>query len=91
MAMKSQIVDASIVNVPKQRNSREENRRIQEGENPEDWPENKRRRKDLDARWSWENGKAFYGYKNHVSVDVKSKLIRDYAVTDAVQHDSNVF
>ena len=37
MAMKGQIVDASIVNVPKQRNSREENVRIKAGEISEDW------------------------------------------------------
>jgi IS5 family transposase len=91
MAMKGQIVDASIVSVPKQRNSREENSRIKQGEAPEDWPENKRRRKDVDARWTKKNGKTFFGYKNHVSVDVKHKLIRGYAVTDAAQHDSNVF
>jgi len=91
MAMKGQIVDASIVNVPKQRNSREENARIKAGEIPEDWPENKRRQKDVDARWTKKNGKTFYGYKNHVSVDVKHKLIRGYAVTDAAQHDSQVF
>lgn len=91
MAMKGQIVDASIVNVPKQRNSREENARIKEGDIPEDWSENKRRRKDVDARWTKKNGKSFYGYKNHVSVDVKHKLIRSYAVTNAALHDSNVF
>ena len=91
MAMKGQIVDASIVSVPKQRNSREENSRIKQGEVPEDWPENKRRRKDIDARWTKKNGKTFFGYKNHVSVDVKYKLIRNYEVTDSAQHDSNVF
>ena len=90
-AMKGQIVDASIVNVPKQRNSREENDRIKKGDIPEDWPENKRRRKDVDARWTKKNGKTFFGYKNHVAVDVKHKLIRGYAVTDAAYHDSNVF
>ncbi len=90
-AMKGQIVDASIVNVPKQRNSREENDRIKKGEIPEDWAENKRRRKDVDARWTKKNGKTFFGYKNHVAVDVKHKLIRGYAVTDAAQHDSKVF
>lgn len=83
MAMKGQIVDASIVSVPKQRNSREENARIKEGDIPEDWSENKRRRKDADARWTKKNGKSYYGYKNHISVDVKHKLIRSYAVTDA--------
>ena len=48
-----------------------------------DWPEHKRRRKDVDARWTERNGKLFYGYKNHIAVDVKHKLIRGYAVTDA--------
>ena len=76
MAMKGQIVDASIVN--KQRNSREENARIKAGEISEDWPENKRRQKDVDARWTKKNGKTFFGYKNHVSVDVKHKLIRGF-------------
>jgi IS5 family transposase len=60
------------------------------GKVPEDWPENKRQRKDVDARWTKKNGKSF-GYKNHVSVDVKYKLMRSYAVTDAALHDSNVF
>ena len=91
MAMQGQIVDASIVSVPRQRNSREENTRIKEGGIPEDWPENKRRRKDVDARWSKKGGKLFYGYKNHIAVDVKHKLIRGYAVTDAALHDSKVF
>lgn len=91
MAMKGQIVDASIVSVPKQRNSREDNARIKEGEVPDEWPENKRRRKDVDARWTKKNGKSYYGYKNHISVDAKHKLIRGYAVTDAAQHDSKVF
>src|SRR4029079_12150930 len=30
----------------------------------------------------------FFGYKNHVNADVKHKLIRHYAVTDAAVHDS---
>jgi hypothetical protein len=49
MAMKGQIVDASIVNVPRQRNSREENAEIKEGNVP-DWSTNKRRQKDVDVR-----------------------------------------
>ena len=88
--MKGQIVDASIVNVPRQRNSREENAEIKEGNVP-DWSVNKRRQKDVDARWTKKNGKTFYGYKNHISVDVKYKFIRSFAVTDAALHDSQVF
>lgn len=91
VARKGQIVDASIVSVPKQRNTREENAQIKEGSKPEDWNEPKRRQKDTDARWLKKNGKNYYGYKNHISVDVKNKLIRSYAVTDAGVHDSQVF
>jgi IS5 family transposase len=90
-ARKGQIVDASIVPVPKQRNSREENKRIQQGEVPEDWSEQKKRQKDTDARWTQKNGQNYYGYKNHIDVDVKHKLIRSYEVTPASIHDSQVF
>jgi len=90
-ARKGQIIDASIVQAPQQRNSREENTRIKQGEIPQDWEEAKRRQKDTDAQWTKRNGKRYYGYKNHVNVDVKHKLIRTYAVTDASVHDSKVF
>lgn len=90
-AKKGQIIDASIVSAPKQRNSREENKRIKKGDIPEDWNSAKRRQKDTDARWTKKLGKNYYGYKNHINIDVKNKLIRDYAVTDAATHDSQVF
>jgi hypothetical protein len=35
--MGGQIIDASIVAVPKQRNSRDENTRIKDGETPAGW------------------------------------------------------
>lgn len=90
-AKRGQIIDASIVLAPKQRNSREENSTIKQGATPEDWQEKKKRQKDVDARWTKKNGKTYYGYKNHVAVDVKHKLIRGYEVTDASVHDSQVF
>ena len=90
-AKQGQIIDASIVAAPRQRNSREENSMIKEGTTPDDWQEAKKRQKDVDARWTKKNGKTYYGYKNHVDIDVKHKFIRDYAVTDASVHDSQVF
>lgn len=89
-AKQGQIVDASIVPVPIQRNSREENRRIKEGEIPEDWDEAKREQKDVQARWTRKNGKSFFGYKNHIDVDAEHKLIRTFEVTPANVHDSQV-
>jgi hypothetical protein len=47
-----------------------------------DWPEHKRRQKDVDARWTRKNGTSFYGYKNHIAVDVEHKLVRGYAVAN---------
>jgi IS5 family transposase len=84
------IVDASFVEVPRQRNSREENKQIKEGKVPEEWQENphKLSQKDTDARWTKKNNETFYGYKNHVKVDTKSKLINNYEVTPASVHDS---
>jgi IS5 family transposase len=90
-ARNGQIIDASIVAVPIQRNSREENRRIKEGEVPEHWEESKRRQKDTDARWTQKHGKSHFGYKNHIDVDAEHKLIRDYEATSANVHDSQVF
>ncbi len=90
-ARKGQIVDANIVNVPVQRNSREQNKKLKENEIPEEWNGNVKRQKDPDAKWIVKNNKRYYGYKNHISVDVKHKLIRSYEVTDASVHDSNVF
>lgn len=87
------IVDASFVEVPKQRNSREENAKLKEGQVPEGWKDehNKLAQKDTDARWTKKNGVAFYGYKNHVKCDQKSKLITGYKITSASVHDSQPF
>ncbi|AQT69210.1 Transposase DDE domain protein [Anaerohalosphaera lusitana] len=90
-AKKGQIVDASIVAVPKQRNTRDENKSIKNGEVPENWSDTKKRQKDTDARWVQKNGVNYYGYKNHIDIDVKHKFIRSCEVTPASVHDSNVF
>mgnify|MGYP002526209541 FL=1 len=92
LAMGGQIIDASIVAVPKQRNSRDENARIRAGETLEGWEQQpaKRCQKDTDARGTKRHGKSHYGYKNHVNVDRRHKLVRRYQVTDAAVHDSQV-
>jgi len=91
-AKQGQIVDASIVEVPRQRNTREENETIKRGETPSEWEKQpaKRRQKDTDARWTKKHGENTFGYKNHLNVDVKYKLIRKGTVTPASMHDSQV-
>ncbi|HJO28641.1 MAG: IS5 family transposase [Verrucomicrobiota bacterium] len=84
------IVDASIVQAPRQRNTRDENAAIKEGERPASFDKipSKGRQKDTDARWVTKNKTRHFGYKNHINADAKYKLIRKYTVTDAATHDS---
>jgi IS5 family transposase len=84
------ILDASFIEVPKQRNSRDENQQIKEGKTPESFLKapTKLAQKDVDARWTKKNGISYFGYKNHVKVDSKSKIITGYQVSSASVHDS---
>ena len=90
IAQEGKIVDARFIDVPRQRNSRSENEAIQEGKTAEEWEDQaaKLRQKDTDARWAKKGEEVHFGYKNHVKVDEKSKLIEKYEVTDASVHDS---
>ena len=80
---KGTIVDATFVDAPRQRNSRDENEKIKNGEIPEEWKKNphKMAQKDVDARWTKKRDETHYGYKNHVKMDADSKLILDYVAT----------
>lgn len=91
-AKDGQIVDATLIPVPKQRNTRQENQTIKEGEVPTEWQANphKLAQKDVDARWTKKHGISHYGYKNHINSDVGFKFIRRYTVSDASVHDSQV-
>ena len=90
MVNEGKMVDASFHEVPRQRNSREENQSIKEGGIPDSFKENphKLSHKDTDARWTKKNNETFYGYKNHIKADAGSKFIDDYTVTPANIHDS---
>jgi len=84
------IVDGSFVEVPRQRNSKEENEQIKNCEVPQRIASNPHvlAQKDLDARWTKKGNEVFYGYENHGMIDDEFKLIRGYGVTDAAVHDS---
>lgn len=60
------------------------------GETPEEWEKKpaKNRQKDKDARWTKKHGRSHFGYKNHVCIDRRHKLVRRFAVTTASVHDS---
>jgi transposase, IS5 family len=91
IARGGQLIDASIVRAPVQHFTSAEREVLERGETPEAWSPAKRAQKDLDARWTKKHGKSYHGYKVHVSVDVKQKLIRAAVVTPASVHDTNHF
>ena len=90
IAHEGKIIDASFVEAPRQRNSREKNKEIKAGKTPIEWDEqpNKKRQKDVDARWTKKNNQTYFGYKNHAKVDNTHKFIDTYTTTAASVHDS---
>lgn len=85
-----QIIDASFVLAPKQHNTRDENKDIKNGKGGDLWNDtpNKKRQKDVDARWTQKGGQNFFGYKNHIKTDKVSKFIKKCFVSAASLHDS---
>jgi len=83
------IVDGTFVEVPKQRNSKEENAQLKSGEIPERFSANPHvfSQKDISARWAKKNNESYFGYKNHGMIDEGYKFVRGYGVTDAAVHD----
>jgi IS5 family transposase len=92
-AQGGQIIDATLIPVPKQHFNKDEKAHLKAGEIPPQWQENPNQgaQKDNDATWTKKNGKSYFGYKDHVSIDAQHGFIRRYAVTDAAVHDSQAF
>jgi len=89
------LVDASFVDVPRQRNSKEENSDIKKGAVPlgfgkkdKNGKQAKLCQKDTNARWISKAGERHFGFKNHINANEKTKLITKYSVTSATPHDS---
>lgn len=90
IANEGKLIDASLVPAPRQRNNREENKKIKDGLGSQLWEDepNKKRQKDTDARWTKKNNENHYGYKNHIKADEKHKFVDKYSTTAASVHDS---
>ena len=58
--MSGQIVDATVVAAPRQRNTEDEKQAIKEGRVPEEWKDKPKKlaQKDRDARWTLKRAKA---------------------------------
>jgi len=105
LPMSGQILDATLVAAPKQRNTNGEKIDLWEGRIPQDWQDkpSKLSHKDRHVRWTLKFTKAkrqedgtipstdlaipFCGYKSHVSIDRKFRLICKWKTTDAAASD----
>jgi len=88
IARGGQMVDASIVQAPKQSLNKEEKAIVAEHAMPADWSPAKRRQKDIDARWTKKHGKSYFGYKLSANADKRYKLIRKIKISTASEHDT---
>ena len=88
MARGGQMIDASIVQTPKQSIKKAEKDLLAEQAMPADWSPAKRRQKDVEARWTKKHDKSFFGYKLSASADKRYKLIRKIKISAASEHDT---
>jgi IS5 family transposase len=90
LARCGQIIDASLVQAPVQRNKRGEAETVKESTMPITCKAHKRAQKDVDAKWTKKHGKNHFGYKLHASIDKRHKLVRKVIITNAAVSDSLV-
>lgn len=89
IARNGQMIDASLVEAPRQKISKTEKEVIKKGGIPEDWNEAKIKQKDIDASWVTKRQRHYFGYKLTVNVDNRYKFIRSIMVSSASPHDTH--
>ena len=84
------IIDATFIERSEQRanDRRNPNNRYKKPEIKDENP-HKERQYDSEARFVKKRGKWYFGYKDHIKADKDSKIIVDYAVTNATTHDNS--
>lgn len=88
LAMGGQIIDATVVPAPKQRNTQEEKTAIKEGRIPKEWtPAKVQEGADPRAAKPVDLAIPMFGYKNHIGIDRTHGLIRTWDVSAANAHD----
>ena len=87
---KGVIQDATFIKADQGRKRKEIEKKLEKiGQKPEYTPK-QLAHMDSDGTYAVKNGQVHYGYKSHVKLDVGNHLIRNYEVTTASLHDSQV-
>jgi len=84
------IIDATFIEAPRRKNTKEQREEIKNGEVPEEWTETPQQlmQRDLDATWTVKSNEVHFGYKDNVKIDETTKFITDYTVTTASTNDA---
>ncbi len=85
-AKEGQIVDATFVETPKPTGKHKKQLKQEIPLTP-----HQAAQIDPDADFTKKGGQSYHGYKNHIRIDTKHKLIRAWEVTPASVHDSRIF
>lgn len=91
IARGGQIIDATLVEAPRQHLRKAEKALLAQDAVPADWTPTQRRQKDIDASWTKKHGKSHHGYKLSISADRKHKFIRKRHISTAKEHDTKHF
>nr|WP_315218591.1 IS5 family transposase [uncultured Duganella sp.] len=91
MACGGQMIDASIVQTPKQSIKKDEKDIVGERATSVGWSPAKRRQKDVEALWTKKHGKSYFSYQLSASVDKRYKLIGKIKISAASEHDTLLF
>lgn len=83
-----QIIDATIVEAPRRKNAPDDGDDSDGGSGG--LTDAQRRQANQDAHWTKKHGKSYFGYKDHINIDNKHKLIRCWDVTPANRHDGHI-
>ena len=83
-----QIIDATIVEAPVRKKRDDDDN--DNGPSGSVLTPAQKRQRNKDAHWTKKHGKSYFGYKDHINVDNKHKLIRCWEVTPANRHDGHL-
>ena len=87
---KGVIQDASFIEADLGRKRHHKEKKAKEHGEELSYTEQQKRHIDADGSFSIKHGQVHYGYKLHTKLDVDHHLIRDYDVTTASLHDSQI-
>jgi len=87
---KGTIQDASFIEADLGKKRYRKEKKAKKNGEPVQYSEKQLQHMDKDGSFSVKHGQIHYGYKSHIKLDVDQHLIRDFDVTTASVHDSDI-